>query len=57
MEKKFRVYVIQGGIVDTYREVMASSKEDAINKAFTEEEYLETGYPSIYMGIEAVEIE
>ena len=55
MEKKFRVYVMREGIVDTYRDVMASSKEDAINKAFTVEEYLETGYPSIYMDIEAVE--
>ena len=55
MKKKFRVYVKKDGIVDTYRDVMASSKEEAINKAFTEEEYLETGYPSIYMDIEAVE--
>ena len=55
MEKKFRVYAIKNGIVDTYREVLASSKEEAINKSFTEEEYLETGYPSIYMDIEAVE--
>ena len=55
MEKKFRVYVMRKGIVDTYREVLASSKEDAINRAFTEEEYIETGYPSIYMELEVVE--
>lgn len=56
MEKKFRVYVKKDGIIDTYREVMASSKEEAINKAFPEEEYLETGYPYIYMDIEVVEL-
>ena len=56
-EKKFRVYVKNSvGIVDTYREVMASSEEEAIDKAFPEEEYRETGYPSIYMDIEAVEL-
>ena len=56
MENKFRVYAIKNGVVDTYRDVSASSKEEAIKKAFTEEEYLETGYPYIYMDIEAVEI-
>ena len=55
MEKKFRVYVVEDGIVSTYRDVLASSKEDAINRAFSEEEYLETGYPSIYMELEVVE--
>ena len=54
--KRFRVYAIKDGIVSTYRDVFASSKEDAISKAFTEEEYLETGYPSVYMDIEAVEL-
>ena len=53
--EKFRVYAIKDGVIDTFREVMASSKEEAINVAFTEEEYLETGYPSIYMDIEVVE--
>ena len=47
---------MQEGIVSTYREVLASSKEEAISKAFTEEEYMETGYPSIYMNLEAVEL-
>ena len=56
IEKKYRVYAIKDGIVDTYREVIASSEEEAIDKAFTEREYRETGYPSIYMDIEAVEL-
>ena len=54
MEKKFRVYAIKNGVIDTFREVLAPSKEEAINMAFTEEEYLETGYPSIDMNIEVV---
>ena len=54
--KKFRVYAIKNGIIDSFKEVLASSKEEAINKAFTEEEYLDTGYPYIYMDIEAVEL-
>ena len=53
--KKFRVYAIKNGIIDSFKEVLASSKEEAINKAFTEEEYLDTGYPYIYMDIEAIE--
>lgn len=55
-EKKFRVYAIKDGIVDTYREVFASSAEEAIDKAFPDEEYRETGYPPVYMDIEAVEL-
>ena len=56
-EKKFRVYAIKDGIVDTYREVFASSEEEAVDKAFTEEEYRETGYPPIYMDIGVTKLE